>query len=163
MNKIITVFLFSFLILSFSQENIIVTPEELSPLAGNWKGSLTYVDYQTSEKKTLPVLIKFSQSETSKNEFSLMIEYPNEPHASSTEILKLANEGRVIYGHRLTKKEKSNGQLLLIAEAAGIDDNRNAQIRYTFTISSALFRIRKDVKFSGQEEWQLRNEFNLSR
>ena len=89
----ITLSIFLFKSTSFGQ--ITVKPEILENTIGEWKGSLTYIDYQSNEPFTMPVNLRI---ENGKNNYQikLFLEYPKEPNANSTGKIKISKDGTKI-------------------------------------------------------------------
>ena len=92
--------------------------------------------------------------------------YPNEPKANSTDTLFISEQGRKLNNERITWKKKYKGDSLKIITAIpGIDgnDNKQAIIRHTYLLSSNTYSIKKEVQFTGQTQWILRNEYKFTR
>ena len=133
-------------------------------LLGDWKGSLTYLDYKSGKPYSMPADLKVWQLSDNKLVFSNI--YPNEPNANDNDTVTLANEGRMINNEVVTSKSiLQNGNTEIITEYEGIDgnDQRPALIRHTYTVGKLTYVVRKDVQFKGQVEWVKRNEYSYSR
>jgi hypothetical protein len=65
----------------------------------------------------------------------------------------------------VVSRKKSNGVIEIITERTGQDGNENkkALIRHVYSIRKKLIRNRKEVKFEGEEQWILRNEYKMNR
>ena len=66
--------------------------------------------------------------------------------------------------HAIISREKlENGPLQIQTEHEAKDDGKKALIRYTYTIGSDQFSIRKDVQFEAAADWIKRSEFSYQR
>ena len=104
--------------------------------------------------------------EKGRNENTLVLNnlYPNEPKANNSEKIKVSNNGTMLNKHVVTQREElENGHIQIQTEHNGKDDNKKAQIRYTYIIGKKIFLIRKEVQFSQGEEWIKRSEFSYNR
>ena len=68
-----------------------VSIDELSIVMGEWTGSLTYKIYSDGSPFTMPVNLTVSEGDKA-NELTLYYAYPYEPHANSSDILKLSRK-----------------------------------------------------------------------
>ena len=150
---------------SNAQSKANFTKDDAVFLAGSWKGSLTYLDYNSGKPYTMPAntniyLIKGMNS--------LLIEmiYPDEPKANSKDTL-LINEERTIFGEAkiISRNSLADGSIQIITEVNGKDgnDNKNALLRKTYTFNKNIFTNRKDIKFEGTTEWIKRHEYSYTR
>lgn len=154
------------IILLFSLDSfcqVQISPEDLKSILGTWEGTITYLDYQTNKPFTMAANLIV---EKGRNENTLVLNnlYPNEPKANNSEKIKVSNNGTMLNKHIVTQKEKlENGHIQIQTEHYGKDDNKKAQIRYTYIIGKEIFLIRKEVQFSQGEEWIKRSEFSYNR
>ena len=160
--KFIITNLFLLLSLSIFSQNQ-ATPEDLKKIIGSWEGKITYLDYQTNKPFSMPANLIV---EKGKNENSLVLNnvYPNEPKANNSEKIKVTKNGTFLNKHLVTKrKELDNGQIKIQTEHKGKDDNKTAQIRYTYLVGQNLFVIRKEVQFNQEGNWIKRSEYSYKR
>src|SRR5690349_11202107 len=149
--------------LSFTQEANNVSVDDFTPVFGTWKGSLTYLDYSSGKPYTMPAEVTIAPLES---QVVFVYEYPNEPQANGNDTLKISNNGTMLDNARVvSKKLVAKGKLEIMTEVNGVDGNeeKEAIIRHTFTISGNFFSNRKDVKFKGENKWIRRNEYSFSR
>ncbi len=147
--------------ISFGQNT--VQPEILEHTIGEWKGSLTYLDYQTNEPYTMPVNLRIENGKN-RYQFKLFLEFPDEPSANSTDKIKLSKDGtKINKTDVISNKKISEEEFEIITEYSGNDNNEKAKIRVIYTIGKTELNIRKEVKFENTEKWILRNEYNYKR
>jgi hypothetical protein len=165
MNKL----LIPFLIIAwfvFARPATIVSVKDFKPAFGKWKGSLTYLDYSSGKPYTMPVNVTIMPRKGNSNQLILAFEYPDEPKANGNDTLIINKDGTQIDGAAvISNKRSADRSLEIITEKAGEDgnDNRKATLRHIYTISKKLFSSRKEVKFSGEEKFILRNEYKMNR
>jgi hypothetical protein len=63
----------------------------------------------------------------------------------------------------IARQRNDNGDLTLVTTSQGKDDNRRADIRMTYAIGSTAFSISKEVRFEGEGDHFLRNQYSLVR
>lgn len=140
-----------------------VKTSDLKMIVGNWTGTITYLDYRSGKPFTMPANLEVKMTGYP-NKLLLYNTYPNEPEANDTDKLKLSKKGTHLNKAKVVSREVlPNGQVVIMAQKKGKDDNKKAMMRYTYTVSENQFVIRKDVKFDGAEEWVQRNEFKYAK
>jgi hypothetical protein len=141
----------------------VASPEDFRVLSGNgWKGHLTYLDYSSGSRSQIPVEIQVD--EPNGRSLSYSIKYPGETQYNSSEKIKLSRDGRKLNGDLIsTRKRNSSGDLVLVTTYQGKDDNRSADIRVTYEVGRTTFAIAKEVRFEGDTDYFLRNQYLLAR
>jgi hypothetical protein len=152
---------FSILLLFFDS----VTPKDFKPAFGEWKGTLTYLDYKSGKPYTMPANITISKDASNERQLVFRFEYPNEPKANGNDTLVISDDGSKIDGADVVSKTRVGKNLLLTTEKDGVDgnDNRKATIRHIYTIGKKSFINRKEVRFEGEPNFIMRNEFKMER
>ncbi len=149
----------------FAQTSTKVTPKDFQLFVGNWKGTLTYLDYSSHKQYTMPADINISQLKKS-NVFIFSNLYPDEPKANSTDTLIISHNGKMINNEIVKSKQKpDNGDTKIITGFLGKDGNDNmpALIRITYTVGKNIYTNIKEVQFVGQNEWIKRHEYSYTR
>jgi hypothetical protein len=155
--------LFSLLVSYNSSAQTTISSADFKPLIGNWSGTLTYLDYQNGNSFSMPVGLRIVQTEET-NKFTFYFSFPDEPHANSEETVSISDDGTMLNGEPvISKRLLEDGNLEIVTESMGTDDDQPATIRHTYIIGADVFITRKDVRFAGQEEWINRNEFNFKK
>ena len=141
------------------------TINDFNKLQGNWKGSLTYLDYSSGKPYTMPADIKIEGIGTT-NQYSFSNIYPNEPKANSIDTFIVSVDGKLINKETVkSRRSLPNGDVEIITEEPGTDgnDNKSAIIRHTYTIGKFKFQILKEVQFIGDRKWIKRHDYSYSR
>ncbi len=139
-------------------------PSDFATLVGSWEGKLTYIDYTSHKSVTMPSRLALKQIGTL-SAFACFHSYPTEPNANSTDTLTIGNNGTTIDGGTVTSRTilaDGSIEIVTIQNATDGNENRQAQIRHTYTISTTSYRIRKEVHFEGSHEWLQRHEIVYS-
>ncbi len=150
---------------SNAQSKANFTKEDAALLSGSWKGSLTYLDYNSGKPYTMPANTHINLI---KGMNSLLVEmvYPDEPKANSKDTL-IINDDRTIFAEAkiVSRKLLAGGSIQIITELNGKDgnDNKKALLRKTYTFNKNIFSNRKDVQFEGSSEWIKRHEYSYTR
>ena len=149
---------------SSREEGPVVRSADLMILTGaRWSGSLTYLDYRSNRKVTIPSTLQVGRDPKDQNSFIFDYQYPDEPQAASREVVVIGSSGGTLTGERVVARRDQAGGLVLVTEKAGMDNQRPALIRHTYQISPASFSIRKEVRYGAEEEFLQRNEYRWQR
>ena len=139
-----------------------VGAQDFSVIEGDWVGTLTYTDYGSGE--LTEIATRSTVTSVSDTNIEYTISYPDEPWENSRSTISLSEDGRLIDGHvisdRVTDEE---GTLIVTTDHRGEDDNRQADIRQTYSISPTNFYIRKSVRFNANEAFLVRNIYEYER
>ncbi len=134
-------------------------------LSGNWKGTLTYLDYSSGKPYTMPAEVSIKPLKGT-NAYSFYNSYPDEPKANSTDTVFITAKRTIIDEAPVTGRRKlDDGLIEIVTERMGKDgnDNNPAVIRITYTIGKNSFTNVKDVQFAGQTGWIKRHEYSYTR
>jgi hypothetical protein len=155
--------LFSLSISYSSLAQTTISSADFIPLIGNWSGTLTYLNYSDGTPFSMPVELRIVQTEET-NKFTFYFSFPDEPQANSEETVSISDGGTMINSEPIISKQRlEGGNLEIVTESKGTDDELPATIRQTYIIGADVFVTRKDVQFVGQDEWLNRNEFNFKK
>lgn len=142
-----------------------VTDKDLLPLTGaQWTGTLTYLDYRSNKKVSIPSTLTVTRSTEDKRSWVFDYKYPDEPKADGKETVTVSKDGRAINGETVTERTKlSGGTLRIVTEKKGRDNDRDAVFRYTYLVNAKSFSIKKEVRYEGAAEFFERNEYSWKR
>ncbi|HMQ68975.1 MAG TPA: hypothetical protein PKA90_08225 [Ignavibacteria bacterium] len=162
---IILLLSFTFTAAVLFNEEPVITAEEIGILTGEkWIGDLTYLDYQTDSETKISANVTVVRSGENTDRFILILEYPKEPQANNIDTVSISDDGKNFDGEKVIEKFSfSEDSLKFITESSGMDDDKEALFRHTYEISPVSFKIRKDVKFTGESTFIKRNEFYFTR
>ena len=146
-----------------AQTGPVASAEDFRVVAGSgWIGHLSYLDYSSEALSQIPVEIQIDEPNGRTLDYS--IKYPDETQYNSREKIELSRDGRKLNGGLIiARKRNDNGDLVLVTTYQGTDDNRRADIRVTYAIGSAAFSISKEIRFEGESDYFLRNQYSLVR
>lgn len=160
------------LLLAQQDQAPLIRSADLFLLTGpRWTGTLTYLDYSTNRKVSIPSTLQVTPVEGQTLSFNFDYQYPDEPHARSTSTLTITADGKEFAGARIVERRggSASGPLILVMEKMGRDNDREALIRHTYQIEtgqipsgqsrSGRLSIRKEVRYTGSTQFLLRNEY----
>lgn len=166
MRKFIYIWLItlSFVVSGFGQ-SAKVKIKDLQILTGaQWTGTLSYLDYQTKKKVSIPSNLTVTQSKEDKLSWTFEYQYPDEPKANSTEAAAISKDGKMFDGEAVVERTNlADKTLRIVTEKSGPDNDKKALFRFTYLLSKTSFSIKKEVKYEGTTEFFVRNEYNWKR
>jgi hypothetical protein len=142
-----------------------VRVEDLRRLAGApWTGSLTYLDYGSNKKVSIRSKLTVTGVQGDEASWVFEYDYPDEPRANSKQTVTLSAGGAVIGGEKVVERTVlGGGELKIVTERAGSDDDRKALFRYTYLLGPSSFAIKKEVRPQGSAEFFERNQYSWNR
>ncbi len=143
-------------------EEIKATISDFKQLSGNWKGSLTYLDYSRNEPVTIPANTLFEM--VSDSSFDQFIYYTGEPHKNADSRYTIRQNGTWLNEMKLVERNEQNGVLILVFEHRGPDgnDNRMATMQRIMQLSRHELVITKKVKYEGEDTFIQRHQYRFS-
>ena len=165
MKKPLTTFLALLTLIFFgtTQAQESLAAADLEPLLGEWKGSLTYVDYSSNKPYTMPANLTVKQGKSA-NQMTLMYAYPNEPQANSKGKLKISDGGKKLNNELIVSREVlEDGSIQVTTSYKGKDNNKEALMKGVYVLGASTCIIRKEVKYDDSETWLKRNEYAFER
>jgi hypothetical protein len=143
------------------QSSAVVLPSDFARLEGDaWHGTLTYVDYSTNKPVTIPCSLRVSRA--GNDAWNWATGYDDEPHANSDSIVRIIDGGLAInragaVERVVTRVATAAGEVRIVTEYEGQDNDLPATIRNEYTISKTQFFVGKRVRPRGQSDYFLRN------
>jgi hypothetical protein len=148
-----------------AQHGATISKQDLQLFIGDWKGSLTYLDYTSGKPYTMPADLTIKEIKKGRL-YLFENKYPNEPNANSSDTVYIsADSAQIDLEYIKINVKLENGNTAIVTEVPGVDgnDNKEALIRHIYTIGKNTLVIRKDVKFFNEGQWINRHEYNYSR
>lgn len=131
-------------------------------LGDNWVGELTYLDYSSGDTVAIPATL--SVGPINHRAISYTFGYPDEPQANSDGAWLISGDGQLLDDKTVTSRmEGDNGDLILVMEYSGSDNNAPAEITETLILSASGIVMTKDVQPEGETQAFQRNSFAFSR
>ena len=142
-----------------------VQTEDLRRLEGaEWKGTLTYLDYRSRKKVSIPSNLTVTRSAGDETTWVFEYRYPKEPRADGKQAVTIGGGGTVIDGERVVERTPlEGGALRIVTEREGADNDVKALFRYTYLFGPSSFSVRKEVRPEGAAEFFERNEYSWQR
>jgi len=129
---------------------------DLDRLVGpGWSGTLTYRDYTTDARTTIKaalLLAKLPDAPDGSARWDFRIAYADEPHANSGDTISLAADGRRFRKATVVERTQlPNGEVQLVTEEDGRDNEKPARLRVVYRISERKASLQKLVRYEGGE------------
>jgi len=139
--------------------------DDLQSLTGvQWSGTLTYLDYRSKKKVSIPANLTVRPNGEDKWSWAFEYAYPDEPKANSREIVRLSKDGTSINGEVVLERTSlPDNTVKFVTQKKGEDNNRSASIRFTYSLQAKNFSIRKEVRYEDENQFFERNEYNWKR
>jgi hypothetical protein len=159
MRNTLNILIVAFCLLSFIQKDNPVYPNDFKIVTGiNWTGTLTYLDYSSNKKHTIPAAIIVSQSLKNKNIFYFKYNYPKEPQENSIDTMIINKNSSYLGNEKVLERSKTkNGEVTIITQKNNLDDGIEKIFRYTYILSSSRFVIKKEEQKMKDTLWIERN------
>lgn len=165
MKSIITTVAFFIFIINYTSAQKIM-PADLKIIEGNWVGTLTYLDYTSNKPFTMPSNTTYLQSKANANLYFRSIGYSTEPHANQKDTMFISADGKMLDDYSVISVKKiANGGIEIIVQKKGVDgnDNKQAIIKKTITISKTNLTICKEVLFANTTKWIVRHTYSFTK
>jgi hypothetical protein len=165
MKIICSILLFGLCQLAAAQNKDGISQKDIKTLAGNWEGTLVYLDYSDDET---PVTMLTSLHIADLGD-SLLLNFlyqePNGKKVSDQSIMRIVDNGdKLVYdGEELfiTEIRRRGVKLTIIAENESTDNGKPAEIRQTFIIGPGILNIIKEARYEGMKKYFTRNQLEL--
>lgn len=145
------------------KQKVTVKITEVKNMAGKWTGALSYLDYSSNTKETIPCNLDAEVWEKERK-IKLNFIYPKEMKYNSSSIFALNTAGDRFGNADITEKNiLPGGGIKIVTEEKGEDDRKPATIKHTIVLTEKTFTITKTVRFDGEEQFFQRNEYAWTR
>lgn len=111
-----------------------------------WAGTLTYLDYRSNKKVSIPANLTVKPNGDDQWSWVFEYQYPDEPHANSSEIIRLSKDGRSMNDEVVLERTSlPDGTVRFVTEKKG--KTIIAVRRFVIRIYSMLKTSRSKKKF----------------
>lgn len=145
-----------------AQEKISIA--DFMPVIGQWKGTLTYLDYSSNQQTMIPANTMLERIGDSV--FDQYVYYSDEPDKNNKTRYKISGDGTRLDDMKLVERTRlPDGALKLVLESKGQDgnDHRPATFRRIYILSAHVFTITKMVRMDGETDFFQRHQYAFSR
>jgi hypothetical protein len=144
----------------------VVQPSDLAAMAGEWRGSLTYLDYTSGKSTSIPVKAVGKVTGDGGRSVTLHVAYPDEPGHDGDQDYTISADGRAVGGLPVVERAAApDGAVRVVLEEKGTDGNERkpATFRHVLLASPTSLTITKLVKPEGAVDFFERNSYRLQR
>jgi hypothetical protein len=126
-----------------------------------WKGTLTYIDYQSGKPTDVATTMQIRITDMT---IEQDVQYVWEPDKNVKSRTKVKKNGRFLGNQKVVSKiVRDDGLMQIITMAKGKDDGKKASLFYTYLFNSNSYKVIKEVQFNDSDERFMRNSYNYSR
>ncbi len=126
----------------------------------NWKGTLTYTDYQSGELETIDATMQFK---IEGDKIITNVQYTYEPHKNNKGSVKIKKNGTYFGNEKVVSFVKENGTKVLVTTYRGKDNGRKADMYMTRTLTDSTYSVSKEVVYLDTKEKLTRNTYNYTK
>ncbi|WP_422104137.1 hypothetical protein [Winogradskyella sp.] len=123
----------------------------------NWKGTLTYKDYQSGKLTDVDATMQFK---IDGDKIVTQVQYTYEPNKNYKGSIKIKKNGTYFGNEKVLSFSEDNGTKILVTTYRGKDDNRKADMYLTHTMTDSTYSVSKEVVYLDTKERLLRNTYN---
>ena len=126
----------------------------------NWKGTLSYLDYQSGEISNVETTlqIKIEGDKVKSN-----MQYTYEPNKNNKSSVQIKKSGTHYGNEKIVSNTFKNGTRTIVTTYTGKDDNRKANIFITHKFNNTCYKIQKKVVFINTNESIVRNTYTFNK
>ncbi len=154
-----TLYLFLFTFYSNVQDTLKLSDFEILNNT-NWKGQLTYKDYQSGEPRSIDATmqIKIEGEKITSN-----VQYTYEPHKNNKSSVKIKKNGTYYGNEKLISNTNENGTTTFVTTYKGRDDGKKATMFMTHHFNDTTYKVTKEVQFKNSNERFIRNTYEFTK
>jgi uncharacterized membrane protein YphA (DoxX/SURF4 family) len=140
-----------------------ISQQDFKVLQGKWKGTLTYLDYKSSNLQTIKANTMIEL--INENSFNQYIYYADEPDMNAKDHYTINSSGTMLNDMKLLDYTiEPDGAVRIVLEYKGTDGNdyKPAIMQSIMLFSATTFTITKMVQFDGGKFFQ-RHQYSFTR
>ncbi|OLY94027.1 Uncharacterized membrane protein YphA, DoxX/SURF4 family [Cnuella takakiae] len=119
--------------------------------AGQWTGTLTYLDYRTEQQVSIPMTLQVKPLLGKSGAALMAVRFPGEAGHDFTDTLVYSGP----------EQSSADGKLVWQKETAGLDNEKQATLRVSYAFGAAEIRSKNEVRYPERSTFFTRNEYVL--
>lgn len=145
------------------------TFDYIKDIEGQWKGTLTYTDFQDDTKQTTLNCTMKSEWKKKKGIISIAFEEPNGKIYSDRMKIKSISKGEkikfdgVVFNIQKFDFNPETQNWTLVIEAKGKDNRKPAIIKQTIVYEKEKLSISKEIKYLNSKSYFIRNKYYFAK
>jgi hypothetical protein len=129
-----------------------------------WTGTLTYLDYSTGKPENIPVELTVTASAKGPGIYNWATVFPKETSHNSTDEVVITKDGKTFDGETVTERTVlPDGTLKFVTQADGMDNKKIAIYRITYLLGKTTYSRKKEVCYTGETTFFVRNQYSFTR
>ena len=158
-NLITVVSIVLFTLISNAQSSVSTSDFEILDNT-NWKGTLTYLDYQSGELSSIDTNL---QVEIEGNKVKSNLQYVYEPHKNNKSSVQIKKNGTYYGKEKIVSNTLNNGTRTIITTYEGKDNGKKATMFITHEFNKTSYTISKKVAYKNTDESLVRNTYKFTK
>lgn len=141
-----------------------LSPAQLQPLLGTWRGELMYMDYTSGAETHIPADLVVEP--LGERTWLVGFGYADEPHANQRDTMRLSTDGIWLDTHQvISVQQPATDSLILVLQEHGTDNDVPVLIRKIWWIGRSTCTLRKEVQplATSSAPFALRHEYRFKR
>jgi len=158
--KTVTTILIYLIVLTLSAQNSLKLSDFEILNNTQWKGQLTYKDYQSGKQQTIDATM---QIKIEGKKITSSVQYTYEPNKNNTYSVKLKKNGTYFGNEKILSNTFKDGVRTFVTSYEGRDDGKKATLYLTHVFSANSYKVTKEVQFKNTEERIFRNTYEFTK
>lgn len=125
-----------------------------------WKGQLTYKDYQSGKQQTIDATM---QIKIEGKKITSSVQYTYEPNKNNTYSVKLKKNGTYFGNEKVISNTFKNGTRTFITTYEGRDNGKKATMYITHQFNDTSYTFTKEVQYENETERFTRNTYQFNK
>lgn len=126
----------------------------------NWKGKLTYKDYQSGKPTSIDATM---QIEIDEEKIVYNIQYTYEPKKNNQSSVKIKKNGTYYGSEKVVSNSFENGVRTFVTTYEGRDNGKKATMYMTRQFSDNTYTVTKEVQLKDSKERFIRNTYEFTK
>lgn len=126
----------------------------------SWKGSLTYIDYQSEKPETVNATM---QLKIVNDKIISNVQYTYEPKKNNKVVVKIKKNGTYFGNEKVINFSKTNGVRTLKTIYQAKDNGKKANVFVTHTLTDSTYVVITEIEYLGTNQRFTRNSYNYKK
>ncbi len=148
------------LVLTTYAQNTIQLSDFKSINNTNWKGTLTYTDYQSGNLETIDATMQFKIHD---DKITTSVQYTYEPNKNYKSSVRIKKNGTYFGNEKVVSFSDEKGVKIMVTTYRGKDNGKKADMYTTYTLTDKTYSVSKEVVYRDTKERLVRNTYNYTK
>ncbi len=157
LTTLLSILLFTLVI--HAQDSVLISDFE-SLNHTEWKGTLTYMDYQSGEPTTIETMLQIT---IEGNGVKSNMQYVYEPHKNNKSSVSIKKDGTYYGNEKIVSNTINNDTRTIVTTYEGKDNGEKVTMFITHKFNDTNYTISKKVVYKNTKESLVRNTYKFSK